>query len=91
MAFKALTTSLLLFFIGVNTSQAQPKDPHTRDESITHAVVDVQVSESEGLYNYNYTILNPVDNVGTISGCSVDLSCSLDLSSYVLPADTDRP
>lgn len=69
------------------TAQGQElKDPHTRDEDISHSQIDVQISrDSTGLYHYVYTVVSNMANKGTISGLEIDLWCDLPKEPVTLP------
>lgn len=63
------------------------KDPQTRDEDISRSIVDVAISRNEdGMYVYEYTVMNSEENIGDIQSFSIDLECEHDFDVDGMPA-----
>lgn len=63
-------------FIPLNTLAQELKDPHLRNEDISNTTVSVNVTlAADGNYLYEYSITSNSDNLGTISGFAIDISC----------------
>lgn len=69
---------------------AELKDPYSRDDDISHAVVSVDVQvRSDGQYVYEYEVHSPELNTGYVSALIIDISCDDSLSPPGFNPDTE--
>lgn len=90
---KNISVMIILLVSYSNSVYPQKlKDPMTRNENISHAVVTSKVTTGKfGYYYYEYTVKNPPNNLGKIESMEVDISCDIQLPRlYILRTINDQ-
>lgn len=86
MASKNVIIIFLNFIFLQSVFAFELKDATLRDETIAASEVSVEYfTRPDGLYEYVYKIINPLENKGMIDDFLIDLSCSKIFESVTLP------
>ncbi len=81
MTLSRIKTSVLAIACAAAVS-AHADDPRDRDEDISAATVTVDVEQSNGIWRYEYSVVSPASNKGTVQFLEIDLECAQPVTEW---------